>query len=380
MFLTKKNILILFITIIVIYALDETFDRVNRMEPVNLSGDELGRRMTKKRTYEEFVKIANLDHNRPMSIKWIKLPDMTSFLPTYLKYKEKILLSVRDQGACASCWSFGVTQMLGDRISIFTGGKVMEHLSAQEMVSCWDNSIEDNIGCLSGGVPELAYRYIMKHGISLEKDYPYVQFDSTDIVKCDRSKMTGKRVYIEEGSARSLCRDPAQFDVGSKKYNDTVRENILNMKKEIFTNGEICGTIMAYQNLYSYDGLSVYKEKKGSLVGGHLVNIIGWSEKNINGVEPGFDEPYWICKNFWSTEWPSKSPSSQGYFYVKMGINLCGIESRASRAFPVLTEEIRRNMISNLRSTRYESLTEYVDDPERKLYIESVGRIRGWLK
>lgn len=372
----KKSYLFMIVLVLVImYGYRGSSSEFYEVEDTKLLGAP-----STKRTYAEFVKIAEmLQYDAPISIPWIHIENVDDFLPTYLKYKEKILLPITNQGDCAACWSMGVTHMISDRISIYTNGRIKKLLSAQEMISCWDKSIKNDIGCKTGGVPELAYQYIIKHGIALEKEYPYQQQNTTKIFKCDRNKMKHERVYIEPNSVRSLCRNPEQYKNDKQKYKAIIDENILNMKKEIFVNGEIVGTIMVYENLYTYDGLSIYSKKKGKFIGGHLVNIIGWSESGVNTSEPGFDGAYWIAKNFWSTEWPTKSPSSNGYFYIKMGENVCGIESRASRAFPVLTNEIKSTMVKDLRDSRYESITEYVDDPERENYISKVGAMKKWF-
>ena len=138
--------------------------------------------------------------------------------------------------------------------------------------------------------------------------------------------------------------------------------------------------IMVHQNLYDYDGLSVYTGPKGSkFIGGHRLVVIGLAEENINGVEPGFDKAYWVCKNSW-TDWPLKSPASEGYFYIEMGKNVAGIESRASRGLPILDENVRSKMVKSLDESRYTSYTDYVNDPERQNLITKVGRIRGFMK
>lgn len=152
------------------------------------------------------------------------------------------------------------------------------------------------------------------------------------------------------------------------------------MKKELLMNGPFVGTIMAYDNLYTYDGLSVYTKTKGDFVGGHAVLIIGWSDEGINGDEPGFDKAYWVIKNSWSEAWPTKSPASKGYMYIEMGRNVAGIESRASRALPVITEEITANKVDSLDEVRYTSYDDYVNDPERENYITKVGKMRSWFK
>ena len=62
-----------------------------------------------------------------------------------------------------------------------------------------------------------------------------------------------------------------------------------------------------------------------------------------------------------------------------MDENVCGIESRASRALPVITPEIRKNMVKSRSESRYETYGEYVNDPERENYITSVGKMRGYF-
>ena len=75
-----------------------------------------------RKTYADFVSIAKVDHKKIIGIPWVRLPDLEDYLPSYLKYKEKLLTPVMDQGVCASCWSISVVQMIADRISVYTGG------------------------------------------------------------------------------------------------------------------------------------------------------------------------------------------------------------------------------------------------------------------
>ena len=370
------NVLLVVVTItFILYILDEKFNSAPILEkPL---GKKLGKK--KRKTYEEFVAIAKVDPKHIIGIPWIQLPDLDGFLPTYLKYKEKLLTPVLNQGKCASCWSISVVHHLADRISVYTGGRVKEPLSTQELMSCWEGT-EGNEGCSIGGIPELAYHYIVKNGISLEKDYPYKQSKTTKVKDCDKSKLNGKKVFVEQGSVRSLCIDPNNFREGSRQWKNTIELNVKNMRKELLINGPFVCTIMVHQNLYDYDGLSVYTGPKGSeFIGGHSLVVLGHAEQDINGVEEGFDHSYWICKNSWS-DWPLKSPASEGYFYIEAGKNVAGIESRASRALPVLDENVRSKMVKSLDESRYTSYDDYVNDPERKLLITKVGRIRGLLK
>lgn len=374
----KIKALFLVITIAgVIYVLDEKFNQApaveNAMNPV-------GKTKKKRKTYDEFVALAKVDPNHIIGVPWVQLPDLDGYLPSYLKYKEKLLTPVVDQGKCASCWSISVVQMLADRVSVYTGGKVKKILSVQEMISCWGG--HEGKACSEGGIPELAYHYIIKNGIGLDKDYPYQQASTNKLKPCDKTRLNGERLFVKPDSVRSLCIDPYAFKEGSSRYNNIIDLNVKNMKKELLVNGPFVCTIMVHSNLYTYSGLSVYEGSEGSkFVGGHSVVCVGYCDEGINGVEPGFDTPggYWVIRNSWS-DWPTKSPSSMGYFYIKKGSNVCGIESRASRAFPILSAHAKSQMVNSLDESRYTSYTDYVNDPDRQLLVTKVGRMRGWLK
>ena len=339
-----------------------------------IRGDR-GKTYRHRKTYSEFCRLATVDHKKVLGIPWIDLGSVITIdLPSYLKYKERLLTPSIDQGSCASCWSISVVQMLADRVSVATKGKIRLNLSVQEMISCWDG--HDGLACSQGGIPEKAYEYIVTNGIGLAEDYPYAQNHSTVIHECDHQLLNGYRLYVLPESVRSLCLDPYQYPEGSMEYNKVIDTNVRNMKHELLLHGPFVCTIMVYQNLYDYDGLSVYEGHDNTeFVGGHAVTCVGYCDEGINGEEPGFDVPggYWVIKNSWS-DWPLESPASQGYFYIKKGSNVCGIESRASSAQVDLDgqDEIRANTIADLNESRYMSYDSYVKDPERQLYVTKV--------
>ena len=68
----------------------------------------------------------------------------------------------------------------------------------------------------------------------------------------------------------------------------------------------------------NYSG-GIYEHKKGYLLGGHEVNIVGW------GVENGVH--YWIVQNTWGEKW-----GENGFFRIKFG--QCGIDSRGYAGIP----------------------------------------------
>lgn len=188
-----------------------------------------------------------------------------------------------------SCWAFAITGMLADRVALMTGGQIYTQLSVQEMLAC--DGVQG--GC-EGGAPETALEFAVNPGIVDDELYPYEQLKSSYISPCE--KKAGKRRKVHEDSIRSLCVPMDESEIGSQKHLD----NILNMKREIYDNGPIVGTIMVFSDLYDYNGQGVYSVSPSAVsVGGHAIEIFGWSDENANTGEPNFTDAYWVCRNSW---------------------------------------------------------------------------------
>jgi len=179
--------------------------------------------------------------------------------------------------------------MIEDRVALMTGGQIRKQLSVQEMLAC--DGLQG--GC-EGGAPETALEFLVAPGIVIDDKYPYEQEKSDFISPC--KQVSGKRRKIKPDSIRSLCLQLDESEVGSQRHID----NILNMKREIYENGPIVGTIMVYSDLYDYSGQGVYSVTAGATaIGGHAIEIFGWSDENANTAEPNFQDAYWVCKNSW---------------------------------------------------------------------------------
>ena len=361
----------------VIYLIDSTTE-VLVMEDTSLPhGME---KPGPKKSYDTFVKAASIDPSYPIGIPLAILPPKSELpkLPRYYKYRENLLTPVINQDKCASCWAISVCHVISDRISLMTGGKIMRPLSHQELISCFD--VKGNLGCEVGGSPEAAFRYGEEKGFSLDSHYPYVQQNTTQIVPCDIKKQQGPRTFVTRGSVKSLCEDPYRYEEGSPQYLKVIAKNIQAMKTELYLHGSICCTIFVYKSMYNFDGLSIYEgpEKGDEYVGGHAAVLFGYSEE-VNGVEENFDGDMWFVKNSWSSAWPIKSPASKGLFYIRAGKNVCGIESRASAAQPVITDEIRAHMVDPIQKSAYLTYTSYVKDPARNNFIKKATKLRAAL-
>jgi cathepsin B len=300
-------------------------------------------------------------------------------LPSYFKWKESMLVPVRDQGKCASCWAFAVTDCLADRLSLQTGGRVRNNLSVQELLSCFGGGA---FHCKRGGVPELTYSYMISHGVSKEDDYPYENLLGGELDDCKASNSALNWVFKSSGradrrkdkvfaakSTSALCLDLTGLPKGTALYEQRLAFNVRNMKAEIYNHGPIVGTLYVHKDLYKYDGKSVYQHASDSpLMGGHAIEIFGWSDEGQNTKEPGFQQAYWVCRNSWGVKWPKTLP--YGLMYIRMGINESGIESRASSVEPLLNSDDRRLAASSVpESVSYSSYLDYVTDPTRVNFI-----------
>lgn len=67
------------------------------------------------------------------------------------------------------------------------------------------------LGCTNGGVPERAYEYIIRNGVSTDANYSYDQTESTVITPCNETRLDGARLCLQPGSVRWLCVDPYKY-------------------------------------------------------------------------------------------------------------------------------------------------------------------------
>ncbi len=317
-----------------------------------------------------------------------RVREADNVLPRYFKYKERLLVPIRSQGKCASCWAFAIADMLADRVSLHTGGTVCENLSTQELVSCFK---PDSYLCDKGGIPEFAYYYVVANGLSKENAYPYEQFWGGPITPCKsetswldyvapdplRHEHEPDKIFGQEGSNKSLCQSLVFAGPRRADRARLLADNIRNIKTEIFLHGPVVGTVMVYDDLYRYDGERIYtKSPNARFRGGHAIEIFGWCDKGQNTEEEGFQDAYWICRNSWGVIWPRRLAAHPGYFYVRMGTNEVKIEERASACAPMLTRDMKSLSPGRWTDNAYTSYTEYVQDPERQQFFAHLQRRR----
>jgi hypothetical protein len=243
----------------------------------------------------------------------------TETLPENFVWHPNILTAVRDQGQCGSCWAFAISSSIADRIMIKTKGNINVPLSVQHLLNCslisgGGNPCDGNdVGIALGSLPE--------DGLIPESIQPYLMINGENqIFPCKLENKSGYSVrYPVEGTYIITGGD--------------LNENILNMKSHIYHEGPIIGVMLnVYPDFSEYDGLSIYEPVPNQKSeGGHAIEILGWG-KNKDGVA------YWICRNSWGELWPANhlEGMGKGWFYIKLGKNVSGIEELAYAVVPVV--------------------------------------------
>lgn len=68
---------------------------------------------------------------------------------------------IRDQANCGSCWAFGASEAMSDRLCISSGQKDQTRISAADILSCCDSC---GNGC-GGGFPPAAWDFYQQTGV-----------------------------------------------------------------------------------------------------------------------------------------------------------------------------------------------------------------------
>ena len=160
---------------------------------------------------------------------------------------------VRDQGACGSCWAFGASEAMTDRICIASEGKQQYHISAEDLVACCS---ECGDGC-NGGDPGSAWDYFQQTGIVTGGNYnshqgclPYTIASCSHHVngtlpacgnEVDTPRCTMKCVDGENWSSAK--------HFGASSY--AISSDAASIQAEIYKNGPVEGAFTVYDDFPS---------------------------------------------------------------------------------------------------------------------------------
>ena len=195
------------------------------------------------------------------------------------------ITSVKNQGNCGSCVSFGTVAAVEGRMRRQRNSpNLAVDYSEAHLYYCHARSEGRNCG--NGWWPDRALNAVRDKGVVDDACYPYTAGDQacTGLCADNQSRLTKITGWHRVSDAAA-------------------------MKEWISTQGPLVACYTVYQDFYAYRG-GIYTYVSGNAVGGHCVCCVGYNDA----------ERYWICKNSWGTGF-----GESGYFRIAYG--QCGIDS-----------------------------------------------------
>eukprot|EP00126_Sphaerothecum_destruens_P000044 Sdes_comp10060_c0_seq1m1653 len=222
------------------------------------------------------------------------------------------IFTIRDQGKCGSCWAFGSTSAMSDRICIASKGKNQHLVSARDIMSCCPYCFNQTTGGCEGGENQDAYSWWKETGVVTGGNWqtqlgcqPYPIPINLNHTTEHQSPPACESKCTEEKYGKAYLADKLKAkEVYRFRKNDT-----RGVMLDLMTHGPVTTSYDIYADFMTYkDG--VYVQTSNLKLGGHSVTILGW------GTENGVD--YWLCKNSWNQIW-----GHHGFFKIRRGVNEC---------------------------------------------------------
>jgi hypothetical protein len=208
------------------------------------------------------------------AISWLPIV-RRSFPESYDLRALGLVGSVKNQGACGSCWAFSVTDAFTS--AAMKAGHPEYDLSEQEMVSC------EAYGCNGGMMDDM--EHVVAKGLPSEADWPYTATTG----RCNKNPPR-----VVQGTKWGYC--------GSSSRAPTLDE----LKQCLMDFGALSAEVAAGAG-FSPDGQGFIKTCSSRSIN-HMVTVAGWLAGD-----------YLILKNSWGKTWGDK-----GFAYTKLGCNKYG--------------------------------------------------------
>jgi len=225
---------------------------------------------------------------------------------------------------CGSCWLHGGMSAFSDRLKIARGANGADIIPSRQFVLNCGTAVA---GSCHGGSATGLYEFLKQAGsIPYESclSYEACSAESKEGT-CPHGDYTCKPInvcrtcdtYTDQGGS---CREIEYFP------NATVAEYGMlegeeNMMKEIYARGPIACPIDATPLQEDYAGGIVTKNTTAET--DHIVSIVGW------GVDKVTNTKFWTVRNSWGEYW-----GEMGFFRIKRGVNLLGIERECAWVTP----------------------------------------------
>eukprot|EP01006_Ploeotia_vitrea_P036407 TRINITY_DN66016_c11_g2_i1.p1 TRINITY_DN66016_c11_g2~~TRINITY_DN66016_c11_g2_i1.p1 ORF type:complete len:339 (+),score=57.31 TRINITY_DN66016_c11_g2_i1:26-1018(+) len=213
-----------------------------------------------------------------------------SALPKDVDWRKKNAVTpVKNEGECGLTWAFSAVGTMEGQHAIHSGKLVS--LSTQEIGSCDKKSY-----CCDGGLMDNAYQWVIQNGgIDSEADWKYHSGKGA----CPPCNITKAKhnIVAKFAAWKAIPKTEQAIQTWTAKHGP-VSIAVDASSWQLYTGG-------------------VMTNCKGHQLD-HAVLIAGYSQTSAK-------QPYWIVKNQWGTSW-----GIDGYIYLQMGTNQCGMQQDAS--------------------------------------------------
>ncbi|KAL1450597.1 hypothetical protein WDU94_002940, partial [Cyamophila willieti] len=169
----------------------------------------------------------------------------------------------------------------------------LKPFSVQQVVDCYIPEKAVNFGCNGGHAKSTFYSIQINAGLQTEKDYPWKgRRNRACSYEMAKAELQVKEMLVFSGEERIL--------------------------RFIYHKGPVVAHINPALMVNDYNGEIIRSNEDTCSTNPsrltHMVLIVGF------GISKS-KVPYWIVRNSWGPRW-----GYGGYFYVKRGQNVCGIE------------------------------------------------------
>ncbi|KAK7137936.1 hypothetical protein R3I94_013546 [Phoxinus phoxinus] len=215
----------------------------------------------------------------------------TNYPPRFDWRDHGVVGPVRNQESCGGCWAFSVVEAI-ESVSAKDGGK-LQQLSVQQVIDC----SYENHGC-NGGSPAEALYWLIQTKLKLvnQAEYPF-------------KAVAGSCQYFPRSHDGVIVRNYSAYDFSA-------HEEV--MMSVLVESGPLVVIV---------DAIS-WQDYLGGIIQHHCSSHNANHAVLITGYDTTGEVPYWIVRNSWGTSW-----GDNGYVYIKIGNNMCGIADNVAAVF-----------------------------------------------
>ncbi|XP_048827042.1 cathepsin O [Brienomyrus brachyistius] len=213
-------------------------------------------------------------------------------LPTKFDWREKnVVTPVENQESCGGCWAFSVVGIIESVYAL--QGHPLRQLSVQQVIDC----SYKNQGCNGGStVRTLSWLKQTQEKLVRQAEYPF----KAETGVCRIFPLSEFGVSVKDFAA----------------YDFSGNEEV--MMQKLLEWGPLAVTV---------DAVS-WQDYLGGIIQHHCPSQRANHAVLITGYDATGEVPYWIVRNSWGTSW-----GNQGYVYIKMGGNVCGVADAVAAVF-----------------------------------------------